>query len=352
MGKRGFLIGVLLLFISLNTVYAQSGDDPPNNPGSGDDQDISMAEGVNWIFPEYGATWVDMNDPSIDVSLDWSSLAVAGKIKTEDDHYVFVGLDSTSSSYILDDEAHDEYHPGQGEGEGFAFGLGHLKRLAGCDTVWVEPGEIIATAEKTAPEYPVVISQDPDSTGVGLIWEVQISPTIVRYEHWGKLGKVHACVSDTDPDDILEMECTLKNNGHFDCREVEACPEGYSKTHTQLWGCMVDHKEYREGIEMIKPGANLTAQSRDWILGPLAVAFPGTYLKHPNWEFSPDYQCQWLGNTCLWVHEEAAVGIEDPGWYDLVLTGMTTGTPISPPRSFTFIAGNFGVYLIDSSQVQ
>lgn len=348
--KKFFQATLITLFILLpcRQVYADSGE-IPEDPGAGDDQDTIISEGVNWLLPEYGATWVDLNDPDVDVTLDWSNLAVAGKTSS-DDHYVFVGIDSTT--YILDEEAHDEYHPGQGNGQGFAFGLGLLKNLVGCNTVWLEPGDIIASAEKVSPEYPVVVGQDPNDTGVFLSWSVEIQPTVLYYERWGKIAQVHACVNDEDPEDFLEMECEVKPNGTVQCKDTGSCPDGYSKLNTQLWGCMVEEKEYREGIVSIAPEAVLTAASRDWILGDLAVVFPGTYLRHPVWSFDSEIDCLWNGNACSWVYSEGSIPVEDPGWYDLIISGTTTGTLISPPRTFRFTLGDFGVYFIDVASTQ
>ena len=343
-----FLVTIILLLLPINSVSADTGE-IPDDPGVGDDQDTVILGGINWIFPEYGATWVDLNDPSIDVSLDWSSLAIAGKIKTTEDHYVFVGISDTT--YILDEEAHDEYHPGQGSIEGFAFGLGLLKNLAGCDTAWLDPGKIIATAEKVAPEYPVVVGQDPNDTGVYLSYSLTIEPTILYYEKWGKIAQVQACVNDENPEDILEVDCEIKQNGTVQCNDQGTCPDGYSKQNTQLWGCKVEQKEYRENIETITPMASLTAVSRDWILGTLSGMYPGAYLQHPVWGFDTATHCSWESNTCYWTYSGGSIPVVDPGWYDMKLMGITGGTKVTPPRSFNFELGQFGVFLIDASQI-
>ncbi len=352
MNASKYLLVFLVTFMVLLPVHSASADtgDIPENPGSDGEQDAIIGDGVGWLFPEYGAIWVDLNDPSVDIALDWTSLVVAGKIKTEDGHYVFVGIDSTT--YILDEEAHDEYHPGQGNGQGFAFGLGHLKNLAGCDTVWVELGSIIATAEKVGPEYPVIVGQDPDDTGVYLSWSIEIQPTILYYEKWGKIAQIKACVNDEDPEDILEVECEVKPNGTVKCQTEGNCPSGYSKVNTQLWGCKVNQKEYPESLETIAPEASLQAASRDWILGDLAAVYPGTYLKHPVWGMDSDNTCVWAGDVCTWSFEAPALLVEDPGWYDMFISGITSGTTISPPRTFRLNVGEFGVFMIDASQTQ
>ena len=353
--KKRTILQVLLLavifLLPIHTVYAQI-EDPPDDPGAGDDQDVVISDGLSWYFPDYGATWVDLNDPDIDITLDWTTLATAGKINTGDDQYVFVGVDSTSTTYILDEEAQDYYHPGEGDGEGLMFGLGLIQQLSGCDTVWLEPGKITATAAKTSPEYPVVVGQDPDDTGVSLTWSLQIQPTILYYENWQKIVQVVGCVNDSDPTDILELDCKMLPNNTALCLDPGVCPTGYSKQSVQLWGCVVDQKEYRENIASIAPEAALQAQSRDWILGDLAVIFPGAFLRHPIWSFDAPIDCIWEGDVCNWLYGAGSLPVEDPGWYDLIVSGITSGTKVTPPRSFRFTVGEFGVYFIDASSTE
>lgn len=345
------LLLVVVFLLPIHAVYAQT-EDPPEDPGAGDDQDGIISDGLSWYFPEYGATWVDLNDPDINITLDWTSLATAGKINTGDDQYVFVGIDSTSSTYILDDEAQDYYHPGEGDGEGLMFGLGLLQQLAGCDTAWLEPGKITATAAKTSPEYPVVVGQDPNDTGVSLTWSLEIQPTILYYENWQKIVQVVGCVNDADPLEILELDCKVLPNGTALCLDPGVCPAGYSKQSIQLWGCVVDQKVYSESIASIAPEAALQAASRDWILGDLAVVFPGAYLRHPVWSFDAPIDCIWSGDVCTWLYNAGSLPVEDPGWYDLVVSGITSGTKITPPRSFRYTVGEFGVYFIDTSSTE
>lgn len=342
---RRIIALILLLLIFPGHVYAET--DEPEDPGAGSTQDAFLQESIIWIFPEMDYTVENLNysDDRTNITLDWESLAYAGKLKTADDHYVFVGIDDTT--YILDEQAHDEYHPGQGDSVGFAFGLGHLKRLADCGTVWVEPGYITADAAKVSPEYPVVVAQDPDDLGVGLEYHVWVYPTTVYYEKWGLMGHIQACVNDLG--DVIDPDCEIDPLEKFKCKDPGPCPEGYKKEKTNIWGCKVEQLQYKEGIASLAPGASLTQGSQGWILGPLAVVYPGTYLKHPVFGFGVDAACQWQGDVCYWEHLEPSVQVEDPGWYDLIISGVTTGTTISPPRSFSFVLGQFGVYLIESS---
>ncbi len=348
--KRYFQTTLITLFSLLYycQVLADSGE-IPDDQDAGDDQDTIISKGVNWLLPEYGATWIDLNDPDVDATLDWSNLVVTEKI-SRDDQYVFVGIDA--ATYILDEEVNDEYHLGQGNGQGFAFGLGLLNDLAECNTVWLEWGEIIASTEKVSPQHLVVVGLDINDNGVSLSWSAEIQPTILYCEKWGKITQVQSYVNDENLEDIHEMECEVKPNGIVHCKDTGKCPDGYSKSNTQLWGCIVDEKEYRESIASIIPEAVLTAGSHDWIFGDLALIFPGAYLRHPVLSFESEIYCTWNENICSRVYSKYSTPVADLGWYDLVSRGITIGTLISPPRTFKFTAGDFGVYSIDVTSTQ
>jgi hypothetical protein len=44
------------------------------------------------------------------------------------------------------------------------------------------------------------------------------------------------------------------------------------------------------------------------------------------------------------------IPVADTGWFDLKVAGLTVGTKVSSPCDFEVLAGEFGVYMIDSSQ--
>jgi len=349
--KISIILGIALTFsfLPLDVVLAQEGGDTtPVDPGATDGQNSLISSSIFWLFAGDGAI-INLNDPNVDVALDWSSLNYAGKINTVDGHYVFVGIDGVT--YILDEEAHDEYHPGVGEGVGFAFGLGLLKRLADCAKVWVEPGAITPYTEKVSPAYPLVVKQDPDNTGVSLTYSLAIEPTTVYYQKWGKIADIQACTNINDPEDTIEPECSYNGSGILKCKPDDGgnCPEGYAKQKTSVWGCRTNQKTYQESIASIVPKAVLTQDSRDWILGTLSQYYPGTSVKKPVWNFWADSNCTWQDNTCTWSFNASSIPVEDPGLYDVILSGSTGGTTISVSRSFNFTLDQFGVYLIDAS---
>ena len=231
----GIALALAFSFLPLDVVLAQEVGEPiPEDPGATDGQNSLISSSIFWLFAGDGAI-INLNDPNVDVALDWSSLNYAGKINTVDGHYVFVGIDGVT--YILDEEAHDEYHPGEGEGVGFAFGLGLLKRLADCAKVWVEPGAITPYAEKVSSAYPLVVKQDPENTGVSLTYSLTIEPITVYYQKWGKVADIQACTNINDPEDIIEPECSYTGSCILKCEPDDGgnCPEGYAKQKTSVW---------------------------------------------------------------------------------------------------------------------
>ena len=219
---------------------------------------------------------------------------------------------------------------------------------ANCDS-WITPGIISLVATKNAPTNPVVVSQDPNRGGVDLTWTLNILPTIYTYGVWEVINKSSdaQCIKTNG-------ECQINQSGHKCC--YGGCApfndnSGNGKcTGGPVYDC-VDHTiTYREDIATLTPQAILTTASRSWILHDLARAYPGSFLKHPDWGFRATEPCLWDGTTCVWTHSEGHVQVADPGYYDLMITGTTLGTEITPTRSFTLTGGQFGVYLMENSR--
>lgn len=103
---------------------------------------------------------------------------------------------------------------------------------------------------------------------------------------------------------------------------------------------------------MLNPySISLTSGSRSWILGDLALAFPSARLINPDLSYE-------VGSGCVWGEDDVCVmnftlyfPVADPGFYDIVLQGITTGTKASPPRSFQIKPDQFGVFLVDTSGI-
>jgi hypothetical protein len=56
--------------------------------------------------------------------------------------------------------------------------------------------------------------------------------------------------------------------------------------------------------------------------------------------------------TYIWRLSQTHIQAEDPGYYSLSVSGRTSGTPVSAPRSFAVPAGQVGVYLIQTTIIK
>ncbi len=230
-----------------------------------------------------------------------------------------------------------------------------------CADVWVSPGVITVSAEQISPNTAVVVGQDPSEEGVTLEWHLRIDPTIVNYQKWEVVDQVVvACVED---DTCGVCNRNRNGNGHDDewpnggeqnrygCGHNNCgCPDGWHPVVEDVYGCQDYYRAYSEGVDDLAPGASLSINSRAWIQGELSAAYPGADLINPDWAFSTPPDCIWDGDSCT-MDFSLVIPVTDPGWYDIKLEGLTGGTQISPPRSFEVVAGEFGVYMIDTSLV-
>jgi len=209
-----------------------------------------------------------------------------------------------------------------------------------CPDVRIAPGVITVSAEQIAPNHAVVVGQDLGENGVTIEYHISIDPTLVLYQKWEILDReVIACVEGKNNDPAYVAECGETNCG---------CPKNWHAVIEDIWGCRDYLKVYPEELDELSPGASLKLDSRAWIQGELAAAYPGAHLLNPDWSFGSEAECEWANNTCN-LEFTLTIPVTDPGWYDIKLEGMTTGTLASPGRSFEITAGEFGVYMIDSS---
>lgn len=216
----------------------------------------------------------------------------------------------------------------------------------------ITPGIISLVAQKNNPSNPVVVNQDPARTGVDLTWVVNVLPTVYTYGLWEPI------IPEDGHCKSLNAECIINNSGKACCAGLKCVPKnphsGNGKCEIDpnavVYGC-VDHTlTFREEIATLTPKASLTEASRNWILGPLAKAYPGSRLQHPDWSFTATHPCVWEGDSCVWTHIQSHVPVVDPGYYDLLIEGTTLGTDITEPRNFVLYSGQFGVYLMETTK--
>lgn len=335
---------LLLIFVPTGSILAEDGSPPPD-PGAGTAQDGLIGSTTLWVLPSSQVFSVYLADTNY--VLNWTSLDFIATSTLEDGRVEFIGA-GYSSSDLLD-----------ANGDGFVLDEnGEVVTLDYCDDAWVTPGLISLEAVKNFPENAVVVSQDPDNNGVNLTWEVRLFPTTFNYEVWEQIP-----YSDDNPGDKTckheNAECKINESGKECCGGLICVPfndsSGNGKCRVDVnalpWGCSVETISYPEEFVTVNTGAVLSLPSRQWIIGPLALAYPGSHLKHPDWGFSAGGGCVWEGDVCVLTHSEDHVQVVDPGFYDLSVTGVTSGTAVSPPRTFGLTGGKFGVFLLDNSMI-
>ena len=205
-----------------------------------------------------------------------------------------------------------------------------------CSTPIVTSGAITVTAHKVAPLNPIVVGQDPEKRGADVTWEVRVDPTSYTYGvKVPVMGNVCVAGSGTS-------NCTTSNNQEGTLQQVVV---GYN--------CVQHTKLFPEGLNWATPFASLSQTSRDWILNTLSLHYPKAFLHNPSFSFRGDLASGALqGNTFVWILSQSHIQVADPGYFDLGVSGSTSGTPVSSPRGFSRNGGQFGVYLMESVIIQ
>ncbi len=316
-------------------------DDAPPDPGVSSGQDTTKTETIKWVLP-HGDTFIVEGD-SGDIVLDWENLNITDSREPGNGSVIFIGIggavdESTSDGTSCGEGSGRGNCNSNGEGIGGTDSGGNPLHSDSCGGVWVAPGKITATAQQIAPNFAVIVGQDPDENGVTVEYHISIAPTVVSYEKWTIIGhRKVACVEDDKG-----------SNGNGPKDPEDDCPKGWHQVVEHIWACSLKEKVYKEGVDELLAGASLKLESRNWITNELAIAYPGATLQHPDWGFATQPNCTWNGDLCTWDFT-ATIPVVDPGWYDIKLEGLTEGTKASPARSFEVVAGQFGVYLMDNT---
>ena len=58
------------------------------------------------------------------------------------------------------------------------------------------------------------------------------------------------------------------------------------------------------------------------------------------------------GNTFVWTFSQDHIQVADPGYFNLDVSGGTSGTPVSRGRGFSRTGGQFGVYIKQIAIIQ
>ena len=202
-----------------------------------------------------------------------------------------------------------------------------------CPVGFATPGIITRTGIMTAPNYPLVVGQDPDKRGVDLSFSVSVAPTL-----WTYFVEVpvydEACGGMHDAP-VWDSDCTRPNGN-----------PGIMQREIVDWVCEKRVDSYPETIPVAYGSTTLSSASRDWILNTLSIRYPGAYIHNGSFR----YPSSSGGST--WSFERLGVQVQDPGTWSINIGGRTSGTPVSPPRNFGGEAGSFDVYLKETAIVQ
>jgi hypothetical protein len=165
-----------------------------------------------------------------------------------------------------------------------------------CPDSSIKLGAISASASLLDPPYPLVVGQDPDKRGVDVSFSASVAPTIYTYY-------------TSEP---VYEKCKTKPCGR---KEIT----GYT--------CEKHIESYSECITSASSSISLSKESRDWILNELSIRYPEAYLHHPYFSLS--------GGGCAWSASKDHVQVADPGNWNILFSGRTSGTPVSGTRSFS-----------------
>lgn len=202
----------------------------------------------------------------------------------------------------------------------------------------------VIRAERLAPDFPVVVGQDPERRGADLSVDVTVPPVVVSYN-----------VEVSQP----ERRCDWVGPGGG-----TGCPQGsYDNTDWHPWmagndwravdgtrvTCERRTETHPDRIASLRVQAELTAESIAWITGDLAARYPGARVYQPLWSLYPGLaptSASLSPEGAVWSATWERVPFRDPGNYRVSVEGQTGGTPYTAPRRLDFREITFGVDLV------
>jgi len=191
------------------------------------------------------------------------------------------------------------------------------------------------SANKLAPEYPIVVGQDPNKRGVDVSANIIIHPVIVKYD----VPKYeHECqfVGGT----VTDSAC--QNNPGWKNKKIFA-------------GCETKTETYTDQIAFATIDADLSPTSIRWITTDLAAKYPGAHVYQAHWSLWPGRspsQGGLAGDGASLSVVYANLPLADPGTYGVQIQGRTTGTPYTAPRQFAFTYPDLQVHLLESTIIK
>jgi len=167
-----------------------------------------------------------------------------------------------------------------------------------------------------APNYPLVVGQDPEKRGADVQASVSIPPVIYTW---------HEPIFET------ERVCRGGTNGiPQTCRNVQI-----------FIGCRAHRETLPEQITSSRATATLSGASRNWIVSDLGSTWYGAFVHQGFFDLkrygSPSTGCS---GTCSFTLAALKVPFADPGVFDLLVSVNTAGTffngrAITNPRALS-----------------
>ena len=190
-----------------------------------------------------------------------------------------------------------------------------------CPVGFATPGAISTSGTMVAPNYPLVVGQDPGKRGVDLLFNASVAPTIYTYWDLVPIREMGTCGS-------------VANNNLRPCMVIVD------------WVCERRTRSYPETIPVAYGSIALTNESRDWILNTLSIRYPGAYIHNGSFRFPSS------SGGSSWNFDRQGVQVADPGQWTINVGGRTSGTSVSAARNFGGGAGSFDVYLKETAIIQ
>ncbi len=190
-----------------------------------------------------------------------------------------------------------------------------------------------ARAWKIAPNFPVVVGQDPAKTGVTLGVSMSVPPVYVSYNVLRESS---------------ETSCEWGGYG-FPGDNCEGKGSEWRTTTVITRKCERVTETYTDRLANISVSMNLAQSSIDWITGELAAKYPGARVYQENWNLFPGTRGAggFISDNTGFSYQWNALQTRDPGKYIVNVNGSTTGTQYTGPRGFSFSQETFSVDLLE-----
>lgn len=195
-----------------------------------------------------------------------------------------------------------------------------------------DPGGTVR-AWKIAPNFPVVVGQDPAKTGVTLGVSMSVPPVIVSYN----------VLTESS-----ETSCEWGGFG-FPGDNCDGKGSEWRTTTVITQVCTRVTETYVDRLANINVAMNLAQSSIDWITGELAAKYPGARVYQADWNLFPGTAGAggFISDNVGFSYQWNALQTRDPGKYIVGVNGSTTGTQYTGPRGFSFSQETFSVDLIE-----